>query len=365
MSLDHLAPDRKKLVLRDGQANQPPTTQSDKENLADNQDLMRSARFRKEREADWQRLEKLVLEAERKGLQRMSFADTRDLASLYRQATTSLAIAREISLDKALLGYLEALTARAYLCVYAPQQRLGGLFKRFMSLGAPQAMRRSWPFILLGFLCMGLGALTGYLFYFESTDWFYVFMPAELAGDRGPNATTEALRSVIYDSDPDRSGLGAFATFLFSHNTRIAIFVFGLGVFACAPAILLTFYNGLILGAFYALHVDRGLGPDIAGWLSIHGVTELSAICVACGGGLKLGSAVLFPGERTRIDALRHAGHDAVKLALVAALMLLVAAFLEGFARQLVQDIYARFIIGWGVGALWLIWFTLGGREQQ
>ncbi|MBD1546856.1 stage II sporulation protein M [Roseibium aggregatum] len=331
----------------------------------DNQDLMRSARFRKEREADWRRLEGLVIEAEGKGLQRMDFADARDLASLYRQATTSLAIAREISLDKALLGYLEALTARAYLCVYAPQERVGGLVERFFTSSAPQAMRRCWPFILLGFVCMALGALTGYLLYFENNDWFYVFTPSGLAGGRGPDATTEALRAVIYGGDRETTGLGAFAAFLFSNNTRIAIFVFGLGVFACAPAILLTFYNGLMLGAFLGLHVDRGLGADLAGWLSIHGVTEISAICIACGGGLKLGAAVLFPGERSRSDALHHAGRDAVKLALVAALMLVAAAFLEGFARQLVQDLNARFVIGWGVGALWLSWFLYGGRRRQ
>jgi uncharacterized membrane protein SpoIIM required for sporulation len=332
---------------------------------ANGQYLMRSARFRKEREADWRRLENLVLAAERRGLQRMDFADARDLASLYRQATTSLAIAREISLDKALLGYLEALTARAYLCVYAPQERLGGLVSRFLSSGAPQAMRRSWLYILLGFLCMGLGVLAGYLLYFENTDWYYVFMPSELAGGRGPDVTNEKLRSVIYNQDSDSSGLGAFATYLFSHNTRIAIFVFGLGVFACAPAILLTFYNGLGLGAFYALHVERGLGVDLGGWLSIHGVTELSAICIACGGGLKLGTAVLFPGDRSRIDALRLAGRDAVKLALVAALMLVAAALLEGFGRQLVQDMTTRYLIGWGVGALWLAWFVLGGRSRR
>ncbi|MCK7612321.1 stage II sporulation protein M [Roseibium sediminicola] len=327
-------------------------------------ELIRSARFRKEREADWQRLEQLVLAAENRGLQHMEFAETRDLASLYRQATTSLAIAREISLDKALLGYLEALTARAYLCVYAPQQRLGGLIERFFTKSAPQAMRRSWLYILLGFLCMALGAFAGYLLYFENNDWFYVFMPEELSGGRGPDATTESLLDSIYGHDTGTSGLGAFATYLFSHNTRIAIFVFGLGVFACAPAILLTFYNGLMLGAFVAVHIDRGLGPDIAGWLSVHGVTELSAICIACGGGLQLGAALLFPGDRTRAEALRHAGRDAVKLALVAAIMLVAAALLEGFARQLVNDTGTRLILGWGIGALWLAWFTLAGRER-
>jgi uncharacterized membrane protein SpoIIM required for sporulation len=325
---------------------------------------LRSARFRADREADWQLLESLITQAERRGLQRMDFASARDLAASYRRATTSLAIAREISLDRALLDYLEALTARAYLCVYAPQERLGGLVHRFFTASAPQALRRSWVFILAGFLCMALGGLTGYLLYLENPSWYFVFLPPEMAGGRTPDATTAYLRSVIYSTDPDTTGLGAFATFLFSHNTRIAIFVFGLGVFVCLPAIALTFYNGLGLGAMLALHVDRGLGWDLGGWLSIHGVTELSAICIACGGGLQLGAAILFPGPRARRDALQHAGRDAVKLALVAAIMLVAAAILEGFFRQIVQDMTIRYAVGWGVGLLWLTWALLAGRSR-
>lgn len=325
---------------------------------------LRSARFRAEREADWRLLETLVTQAERRGLHRMDFAAARDLAASYRRATTSLAIAREISLDRALLDYLEALTARSYLCVYAPQERLGGLVRRFFTASAPQALRRSWIFVLIGFLCMGLGGLTGFLLYLENASWYFVFLPPELAGGRSPDATTSYLRSVIYSNDPDTTGLGAFATFLFSHNTRIAIFVFGLGVFVCLPAIALTFYNGLGLGEMMALHVDRGLGWDMGGWLSIHGVTELSAICIACGGGIQMGAAILFPGDLTRREALQIAGRDAVKLALVAAIMLVVAAILEGFFRQMVQDMTSRYAIGWGIGLLWLAWAVLAGRRR-
>ncbi|MEO0371543.1 MAG: stage II sporulation protein M, partial [Pseudomonadota bacterium] len=68
---------------------------------------------------------------------------------------------------------------------------------------------------------------------------------------------------------------------------------------------------------------------------------------------------------RTRARALREAGRDATKLALVAALMLVAAALLEGFGRQLVQDMGTRLFIGWGIGALWLAWFALGGRSRS
>ncbi|MGB0412035.1 MAG: stage II sporulation protein M [Pikeienuella sp.] len=325
---------------------------------------LRSARFRAEREADWKRLDAIVTRAEKQGVRSLNFDDARDLATLYRQAANSLSVAREISLDKSLLTYLEALTARACLSVYAPQETLSGVVTRFLTIGAPQAMRRCFGHILLAFLAMGLGALAGAALYFESADWYGLFMPGEMIGGRSPLSTVDELKESIYQDDVSGlDQLSAFASYLFSHNTRIAIFVFALGAFAGIMTFWLTFYNGLIIGAFVALHIDKGLAWDIFGWLSIHGVTELSAIIVAAGAGFRLGSAVLFPGRRTRRDALRHNGRDAVKLALVAAIMLIAAAVLEGFGRQLVQDTSTRLIIGWGVGALWLAWFTLAGRR--
>ncbi len=330
----------------------------------DDATLIRSARFRAEREAALRHLEALVAKAEKRGLKTLSFAEARDLATLYRQVTSSLAIAREISLDKALLDYLEALTARAYLTVYAPQERLGGLLHRFLTRGAPRAMRASWRFVALAFLALGLGMLAGYLLFMENPDWFYVFVPEGMSGGRGPNASTEFLRDQIFSEDEATgAGLGAFAAFLFSHNTRIAFLAFGLGVFLAAPALLLTFYNGLTVGAFIALHVERGLGTELVGWLSIHGVTELAAVAIATGGGAKLGTALLFPRQMTRRAALFAASRDAVKLALVAGLMLVAAALLEGFGRQMVQDTGWRYAIGWSVGALWLAWFAFGGRR--
>ena len=118
------------------------------------------------------------------------------------------------------------------------------------------------------------------------------------------------------------------------------------------------------MGAFFALHVDRGIGLDLFGWLSIHGVTELSAIIIATAGGFRLGFAVLFPGQLTRRAALRNEGRDAAKLAIMAALMLVAAAILEGFGRQLILDRNVRIVMGWGIGLLWLTYFLRAGRNS-
>ena len=325
---------------------------------------IRSARFRAEREAGWRRLVALLERVERGGVGALSFDEAHELTGLYRHTVNSLAVAREVSLDASLLSYLEALSGRAYLALYAPQSTLRGLVGRFFRTGAPRAMRRSWKQILVAFLVMASGALAAYLLVMDDSSWYYSFVPEGLAGGRGPGASVERLRDSIY-GDAETTGLAAFATYLFSHNTQIAIFAFALGIVGAVLSGLLVLYNGAVLGAFVAVHVSKGLGFDIFAWLSIHGVTELSAIVVASGGGLLLGQAVLFPGRRTRKEALRAVGRDAVHLAVVAALMLFAAAILEGFFRQLVQDPWLRLLIGWGIGLLWLGWFTLGGRGSD
>lgn len=325
---------------------------------------IRSTRFRAEREAGWKRLEALVQQAEKGGARALGYEAALELGGLYRQAMNALSVARAISMDRALLDYLDGLCARAYLVVYAPQESLGGLFSRLITHGIPQAARRSIAPLLIGFLAMILGAILGIVLYDLDHSWFYTFVPGGLADGRTPDASVEYLRSTLFDGDGlSDEDMSTFASFLWSHNTQVAILIFALGVFYTLPSFLLTFYNGLLLGAFWRMFDDKGLGYELFGWLSIHGVTEMAAICIACAGGAQLGLAVLLPGEMSRREALRHRGKDAVKLVLLAGLMLIAAAVLEGFFRQTVQSTESRLIIGWGIGALWLAWLLLSGRE--
>lgn len=329
------------------------------------EDSIRSSRFRKEREADWKKLAELLSRTENGGLGALRFSEASELTQLYRSAMNSLSLAREISLDRALLEYLENLCARAYLAIYAPRDSFGDVVVRYFKSGAPQAVRRSWSALLIAFILMAFGIYAAYWLTSDDPTWYYAFVPRELAGGRGPEASEAFLRNAIYgEHSSDLSGLAAFSTSLFAHNTKVSLFSFALGVIAGLPTAFLTFYNGTVIGAFFAIHEAKGLGTDLFGWLSIHGVTELTALLMAAAGGFRLGGAILFPGSYTRSTALRHAGRDAVKLAILAALMLIAAGLLEGFGRQLVTDFWARIAIGWGIGLLWLSWFLFTGRER-
>ena len=99
-------------------------------------------------------------------------------------------------------------------------------------------------------------------------------------GGRGPASTAAELRArELFAPWPGAAAaFGVFANVLFSHNTLVGLMCFGLGLAAGVPTLLLTLYQGLALGAFIALHFDRGLTIESLGWLSIHGTTELGAI---------------------------------------------------------------------------------------
>ncbi|MEL6967040.1 MAG: stage II sporulation protein M, partial [Pseudomonadota bacterium] len=327
----------------------------------------RSVRFRKAREKEWLELAGLLQRVERRGVASLGFEEAQRFSALYRQTINSLSLARSISLDTALLTYLENISTRAYLAVYAPRERLDKAILRFFFTSGPQAVRRNAWYVLLATFLLALGGAVAYALVLNDSTWFDAFVPGGLSQGRGPGASEETLRRIIYPEGRwfGFESLSAFSVRLFTHNTGVAIFSFTLGIMAAVPTAFLAFYNGTILGAFFAVHGEKGLALDLLGWLSIHGVTEIAALLFAAAGGFKLGAAILFPGDNTRARALRLAGPDAVKLAVLSAVMLLLAAVLEGFGRQLITDLTARLVIGWGIGALWLFWILRAGRETK
>ncbi len=327
---------------------------------------LKSYEFRREREKSWRELEDMVRRAEKRGLKSLPAEDLLRLPTLYRATLSSLSVARAISLDQNVLNYLESLCARAYFQVYGPRASLSERIASFLRSGFPAAVRDARGPILLATVWMLLGITIGFLLVQGNADWYYTFVGWDMASGRTPAASTESLRNGLYDGASSAAdNLYVFATYLFSHNAGIGMFAFALGFALGIPTVLLMFYNGLTIGAFLALYDSRGLAWDLVGWLAVHGTTELTAIALCGGGGLVLASAIIFPDRETRMESLARRGRAAGTLIMGAVLMLFVAGLLEGFARQLVTDITARYAIGGTMLAFWLTYFTLSGRDSS
>lgn len=318
---------------------------------------LKSWRFRAEREADWRRLDSLLTRAEAGGATKLNRDELLEIPLLYRQALSSLSVARSISLDQSLTAYLESLCTRAYFFVYGARTRLPERLARFFLRDWPAAVQALWRETIMSFVLSAIAAAVAFVLVRRDADWFYSFVGPDMASGRDPMATTASLRSTLYDKPDATEGLSAFATFLFTHNAQISLFAFALGFALCLPTAALMILNGCMFGAFLALFASRNLGVEAGGWLMIHGATELFAIILAGAAGFSIGWAVAFPGERSRVDAAAEAGRRAATAMAGVVCMLFVAGILEGFGRQLITLDWARYAIAGLSLALWLAYF--------
>ncbi len=329
--------------------------------------VLKSSEFRKGREQGWHELENLVAHAERRGVRRLSLYELQRLPLLYRMAISSLSVARTIALDRNLLLYLENLTLRSYLVVYGPQINLLEGLRSFFGHDLPAAVRAARWHIVLAALALLVGIAAGFMLVLQDEAWLATLIPSGLGEGRGASSTrAELLDKEIFAPPPSFvEAFGLFANVLFNHNTAVGLVSFGLGLAAGVPTVLLAIYNGLGIGAFVALHYNRGLTVDFLGWLTIHGTTELGALVLLSAGGLVVADKILFPGPYTRLENLALNGRQAAQVAVGAIVMLFVAAILEGVFRQLVANTPARFAIGISIGSLWIAYFSLCGRRAQ
>ena len=325
--------------------------------------VMKSYRFREEREADWAELERIVKQAENKGVRGLTDADLADLPHLYRQAVSSLSVARNISLDQNVVAYLETLCARAYFFVYGTRARMSERIAQFFSRDWPAAVSAARGPTLLAFLCLFGGALLAFFLTLSDNEWYWTFHSGW--DSRNPNATYDELRATLYTEDRNIVDmLGAFAAQLFSHNSGIAIFAFALGFAFGIPTAVLLIYNGVYLGSFYAVFWQKGLAYELTGWLFIHGVTELFAIILAGAAGFMIGGAVAFPGRKSRMESMRESGEKAAMVIIGAVIMLFLAALLEGFGRQLINVDEVRYAIAGTTLIFWLGYFYIPRRGE-
>ena len=325
---------------------------------------LRSDRFRLERETDWRRLEAIVEALEKNRLRRISDEDLLALPVLYRQAASSLAVARETSLDAATLAYLESLVRRAWFQVYGPRTSLMTWLHRFLGGGWSAAVRAIWLEMCVALAVMVAGTAVGWLLVARDSDWYYAIVSPGMAQGRGPEATREVLAESLRSTDSGE-GLTVLATYLFSNNTGVAIMAFALGFAFGIPTLLLLIDNMLMAGAMLCVFASKGLGWEFAAWLSIHGTTELFAILLGGAAGLHVGRSMAFPGDRSILAAASDAGRRSAQVMAGVVLMLVCAGLLEGFARQLVQAPVARASIGGAMLVFWLAYFfLLRGKPQ-
>jgi len=322
---------------------------------------LRSARFRRERESQWLELESLIDRGGQRGVRALGPDDLYRLPALYRAALSSLSVARAISLDRNLLDYLESLATRAYVFVYGVRRSLGSALGDFLRNRFRTLVAAMKVWVAVAAAVFALGVACGWVLTLHDPARYDSFVSVEVAHGRTPLSTRNELRALLRgDGTVTVDDLGAFASFLFSHNARIGLLCFALGFAAGVPVLVLLFSNGASLGAMAAAHQMHGLTVEFWAWVLPHGVTELLALCLCGAAGLMVGRAMVAPGARRRLDAVAEAGRHAASVAVGCVAMFFAAALVEGFFRQLVTATSTRYAVAAASALLWGVYFIRG-----
>jgi uncharacterized membrane protein SpoIIM required for sporulation len=282
------------------------------------------------------------------------------LALLYRRVCEHLALARARAYPAPLVAELDALTHRAHQVIYAGGDRGWRQLGRLFALDVPRMVRRHAAYVALATaVFFGPLVVMGLLTWWQPSFALSVVGAGQLQEYDfmyGEAASIGRVRSA--DNDWTMFGFYIF------NNIRISFQCFAGGLLAGLGSLFFLGYNGLHIGVIAGYLTERGLGEAFWSFVATHSSFELVAIMLSGAAGLRLGHALLAPGRRTRVEALKLAAREAIVIVYGVIALLVIAAAVEAFwssARWVLPPVkYATGIAGW---LLVLTWLAGAGRR--
>ena len=279
--------------------------------------------------------------------------------SLYRQLCSDIMRARALGCGTDVESYLDGLAAQAHNELYRSRDH------RLQAAGAlvvhafPAALRRAWPFVVLSTLLLGIPFAVGLVGSLASVQFAENVLPVEML-EQMADAYSQGF------AEGRESGVdAAMAGFYVYNNVGIAFRCFATGILLGLGSAFFLVYNGLVLGTVSGFVSQSGGGLNLFTFIVGHGPFELGAIVISGAAGLRMGYALIDTGGLTRWGSLRAVAPDLVALIAGAAVMLLIAAGVEGFwsPSSVANE------IKWAVGAfnllLLVVFFGWCGRSPR
>ncbi len=323
---------------------------------------LQAASMARERREAWTAYTDLVEKGRAAGLDRFSEEEVRAFGRLYRGVTADLARARTYGASPGLLEAVERWAGAGHNLLYRSKGRAAVPLGRWIARELPRAVRRHHRPVLLAALLLFGPMLASYAAVRDLPARARAIMPAEMLARAESTARGDINASYI---EVDGAGRPALSSFLVTNNVRVSFLAFAGGLLAGAGTVLILVFNGVMLGAGFGLYANNDVLGVILAFVFPHGVMELTAICLAGGAGLGLGSALLVPGRRTRREALRERGRAFLSLVGGSVFLLVVAGLVEGFYSPSGLPAVAKFAFG-GVTALLLAaYFGFAGRGSE
>lgn len=257
-----------------------------------------------------------------------AMVDSQDprLVDLYRKICTHYALACQRQYSIALTQSLHQRVLLGHGRLYAarPSSKVGVF--GFLLVGFPNRVRRHAKLFWLCFALFYVPLVAmGVACYYSKTLIYSLMSPMNV----------EMMEQMYDPQNIDIGRTSGTDVMMFGHyvqnNIGIDFQVYATGIFLGIGTVLVTLYNGVMIGALAGHLTGVGLGSTFWQFVLGHGAFELTAVVIAAMAGLQLGTALIAPAPYGRMDALRVYGKSSAELIFGAALMTLLAAFIEAF----------------------------------
>lgn len=280
-----------------------------------------------------------------------------DFPDHYRRICRQLAVARSRGYSPAVRQRLEKIVERGHRVLYGKSRRAPlRTIWTYVAGGFARDVRKNWVYLAV--------ATAAFVLPFLAIFAWTIIDPGVAVEVMGPDQVAQF--DSMYDVDAGSSrhagdDLMMFAFYIYN-NVGIALRTFGAGAFFGLGSLFIAVFNGLFLGTASGYVTYAGHGEQFWPFVVGHGSFELTAIVLAAMAGFKIGAAPIWPGRRSRVDALRQAAQDSVGIVMGFTVMLIIAAFIEAFWSPRATEPMVRYVVGGGLWALVLGYLAFAGR---
>jgi uncharacterized membrane protein SpoIIM required for sporulation len=311
-------------------------------------------RFIASHEDTWRRLDGLVRRAGRDP-RSLTSAETDELVRLHLRTSSHLSTVRTHLGDAELAAYLSQLVARSNAIVHGARPR------SWRSVLV--AVRDTFPAAVWhARLPIAVSTAVFMATFLAMTLWLAASPAAVEAFFPDVDEREQLLEEdfeAYYSSEPGTT----FAVRVFTNNAGVGILAFGAGIAAGVPTLLVLAFNGVNVGLAGGLFHASADASTFWTLILPHGLLELTAVFIAGGAGLRLGWAVVSPGDRTRRRALAEEGRRAVVIVIGLVAVFAVAGALEGYVTPAPWPASVRVGIGAAVWLAFIVYVVARGRE--
>ena len=286
-----------------------------------------------------------------------------EFPDLYRQACHHLALARDRHYPATVVERLNQLVLNGHQVFYSAHAGLWTNIVRFAAADFPALVREHIRFFWLAALLLYVPVLVmGITVYFAPEMAYTLISPSDAAGMESMYRPTAEHIGRARGSD---SNLLMFGHYI-RNNIGIGFQTFAGGIVFGLGSLFYLIFNGLYLGTIAGHLTHVGYAHTFYPFVVGHGAFELTAIVLSGMAGLKLGMALLAPGQMTRKHALLTAAKISVRIIYGVVAMLIIAAFLEAFwSSSATIPSYVKYVVGGIFWALIIFYFTAMGRQRE